>query len=135
MNKVWFSALLCVAIASACDYKPRNQGRVLYERHCQSCHMENGQGLGELIPPVAKADYVLDNKEDLACIIRRGIDGPLVVNGVEYDGQMDGNLQLNDIEINNLVHYILVDLNAQEEYFDINEVRVQLESCRLSDES
>lgn len=121
-------AMLAMAVAS-CDYKPRNQGRVLYERQCASCHMENGQGLGELIPPIAKADYVMEHKEQLACLIRNGIEGEMVVNGTSYEGAMEGNLQLTDIEISNLVHYILVDLNGQEEAYSIIEVREQLRSC------
>lgn len=97
--------------------------------------MEQGQGLGELIPPVANADYVLENKDLLACIIRNGIEGKMLVNGVEYEGEMEGNLRLSDVEINNLVHYILVDLNDQKEYFDINEVRSQLDQCKKEIES
>jgi mono/diheme cytochrome c family protein len=122
------TVLLC-----ACDYKPRNQGRVLYERNCQSCHMESGQGLGKLIPPVANADFVVDNKDELACMIRRGIQGEITVNGIVYDGVMEGNLQLSDVEINNLVHYILVDLNEQTSHFEIAEVRRQLEACAASE--
>ena len=121
---------LFVGMLGACDYAPRNQGRVLYERNCQSCHMEDGQGLGQLIPPVANADFVLEHRDELACIIRYGIEGPLEVNGVSYDGHMDGNRQLTDIEINNLVHYLLVDMNKQEDPYVITEVREQLSRCQ-----
>jgi len=113
-----------------CDYKPRNQGRVLYEKECQSCHMENGQGLGKLIPPVANSGYVVNHREDLACLIRNGIEGEIIVNGQNYSGAMDGNSQLTEIEINNLVHYILVDLNQQKDPYQISEVRAQLERCK-----
>jgi len=113
-----------------CDYKPRNQGRVLYEKECQSCHMENGQGLGKLIPPAANSDYVVNHREDLACLIRNGIEGEIIVNGQNYSGAMDGNSQLTEIEINNLVHYILVDLNQQKDPYQISEVRAQLERCK-----
>lgn len=114
----------------ACNYKPRNQGKRIYDKACASCHMENGQGLGELIPPVANADYVVEHKDDLACIIRHGISGPMLVNGITYDGEMDGNTQLTDIEINNLIHYLLVDLNGQDEHYVIGDIRKQLEACR-----
>lgn len=113
----------------ACDYKPRNQGKRLYLDECASCHMESGQGLGELIPPIANADYVVENKENLACIIRHGIAGSMMVNGKQYDGEMAGNSQLSDIEINNLIHYILVDLNGQESTYVINDIRKQLKDC------
>ncbi len=129
MSKTLGNLVLFTLLLAACDYKPRNQGKVLYERNCQSCHMESGQGLGRLLPPVANADYVLEHRAELACIIRHGISGPIQVNGVTYEGEMEGNRQLTDVEINNLVHFILVDLNKQKEHFVINEVRNQLEKC------
>ena len=92
--------------------------------------MENGQGLGKLIPPVANSDYVVNHREDLACLIRNGIEGEIIVNGQNYSGEMDGNSQLTEIEINNLVHYILVDLNQQKDPYQISEVRAQLERCK-----
>lgn len=124
-------ALGATLLLDACDYKPRNQGKKLYEQECASCHMENGQGLGELIPPVANADYVVEHADELACIIRHGIAGHMMVNGIEYDGEMEGNTQLSDIEINNLIHYLLVDLNQQEEHFVISDIRAQLKACRF----
>lgn len=122
-------ALLGVVANSACDYKPRNQGRVLYEQECASCHMENGQGLGELMPPVAKADYVIEHQDQLACIIRNGMTGKIIVNGVEYDGEMPGNSLLTDVEITNLIHYIIEVLNEKENTQTIVEVREQLSNC------
>ncbi len=129
MNHKWILFWFSVFFIASCDYKPRNQGRVLYERECASCHMEEGQGLGELMPPVANSDYILANKEKLACIIRYGMEGAITVNGVAYEGEMEGNQQLTDVEVTNLVHYLLVDLNKQEDHFTLAEVREQLEPC------
>ena len=55
-----------------------------------------------------------------------------MVNGLEYDGQMAGNRQLTEVEITNLVHYILVDLNEQEKAFTALEVKAQLENCPIN---
>lgn len=126
-NSILFAFV--VLIAFSCDYKPRNQGASLYRQHCQNCHMENGQGLGTLMPPLAGADYVLENKERLACIIRYGQEGLIQVNGETYDGVMPGNRQLNEVEINNLIHYLIEVLNEQENSFTISDVRQQLEEC------
>lgn len=92
--------------------------------------MEEGQGLGSLIPPVANADYVVANREELACIIRNGIGGELEVNGIRYEGEMEGYSRLTEIEISNLVHYLLVDMNHQERAYEISEIRAQLEACQ-----
>ncbi len=130
--KIGPSSLLFLSILAigSCDYKPRNQGRALYEKECQSCHMEQGQGLGKLFPPVAKSDYVLQHKDQLACLIRNGIAGDMLVNGQLYSGEMAGNSQLTEIEINNLVHYILVDLNDQKEAYQISDIKAQLQACK-----
>ncbi|MCO4807275.1 MAG: cytochrome c [Flavobacteriales bacterium] len=115
---------------SGCDYKPRNQGKSLYNANCLSCHMDNGEGLEALFPPLANADYVLENADQLACIIRYGVKGELTVNGVKYDGEMAGNQQLSETEVSNIVHYIMVDLNHQESHPGITEIRAQLENCK-----
>ncbi|MEZ4721134.1 MAG: cytochrome c [Flavobacteriales bacterium] len=121
--------LAIALIVASCDYKPKNQGRALYNANCQSCHMEQGQGLGQLYPPIRSSDYVLEHKTELACLIRFGIAGKLDVNGVQYDGEMNGYPRLTETEVSNLVHYILVELNAQENPYTIKEIREQLEEC------
>jgi mono/diheme cytochrome c family protein len=121
--------LLLITI-TACDYKPKNQGKSLYLKHCQSCHMENGQGLGQLFPPVSNADYVNIHSDELACIIRYGLEGEITVNGVTYNEAMSGNRQLSDIEIANLTYYILKELNDIEKPYSIAEIRLQLDRCK-----
>ncbi len=125
-----------VVCFESCNYKPKNQGRALYNEYCSSCHMENGQGLGELYPPVAKSDYVLANKEWLACLIKNGVSRPITVNGVAYNMAMSGYPQLTQNEISNLVYYILVQLNDQDDSYNLKEVKHQLDECLISqDES
>ena len=121
---------LCVSMSClGCDYKPRNQGKSLYNKHCQSCHMENGQGLGALMPPVANSDYVRDHSQELACLIRNGISGKITVNGVTYNSEMPGNRQLTEVEVNNLIHFLLVDFNNQESAYSLKEIKEQLQNC------
>lgn len=122
--------MLLPAFIFACDYKPRNHGHAVYKKHCQNCHLEDGKGLGALIPPLANADYVIDNKEKLACLIRNGMSGKITVNGVDYEGEMPSNTRLTEVEITNVVHYLLVDLNNEEEPLKIKEIKEQLTSCK-----
>ncbi|GAB5539711.1 MAG: hypothetical protein Salg2KO_18140 [Salibacteraceae bacterium] len=77
--------------------------------------MEEGQGLGELYPPVADSDYIKENSEKLACLIRHGIAGEIMVNGVAYNAEMSGYPQLTENEISNLVYFLTVEWNAQTE--------------------
>lgn len=120
---------LLALVTAACSYQPKNQGQALYNAHCQSCHMEKGQGLGKLYPPISDSDYVSENSDRLACIIRHGMTGKVVVNGITYDGEMAGNARLTEVEVSNLVQYILTGLNQRENPYTIKDIKVQLDAC------
>lgn len=121
---------LSIVALFSCDYKPKNQGKALYLQHCQSCHMEQGQGLGKLMPPIAMADFVKNNGAQLSCIIRNGLSKEITVNGQSFNGKMLGYPQLTETEISNLVYYIMVELNQMEQGYNIKEIRAQLEGCK-----
>ena len=106
------SLILCFAIyffanLMSCTDGRFKQGKVLYEFHCASCHMEDGTGLAELYPPVNGSDYLMNNREKLPYIMRYGIEGPLTVNGLEFDIPMSGIPELSAVEISNITNYIL----------------------------
>ena len=95
-----------------CFTNHRNQGARLYGQHCASCHGEQGQGLGQLIPPLAGSDYLAQHPRELACIIRWGLRGPIVVNGVAYNQQMLGvqdtatHHHLSPAQVTNLLNFL-----------------------------
>lgn len=122
-------AIVFLLVSAACDYKPVNQGARLYKQHCASCHMDDGTGLEKLFPTLAKADFVVEHSAQLPCIIRHGISMPMVVNGIDYEAPMPGNAVLTEVEIANLVGYILKEMNGTESAPSLAEVRVQLNSC------
>lgn len=68
--------------------------------------MENGQGLRGVIPPLANADYIKNNPVGIACAIRKGLEGEIVVNDTTYHQPMAAIPQLNDVEITNIINYI-----------------------------
>lgn len=90
----------------SCQGDDQSQGRWLYEKHCAPCHMEDGTGLASLYPPLANSDYLLENQEILACIIRYGLRDTIIVNGVVYDVPMDGISELKDVEVHNIINYV-----------------------------
>jgi len=83
-----------------------NQGKVMYDFHCAGCHLEDGSGLGEIYPPLTKSDYVLTHIDDFACIISKGMQGEIIVDGKTYNGEMPGNKGLTAVEINNIINYM-----------------------------
>ena len=121
---------LLVGITVHCTQSPYIQGEILYGNFCESCHMKDGSGLGAEIPPLAGADYLANNQEKIACMIRHGIAEPLVVNGITYNQAMPGVEVLSDVEITNIINYINQAWGNHLGIITLGEVRQQLEACK-----
>lgn len=81
-------------------------GRELYVHHCANCHQKDGTGLGLLIPPLKDSDYMMSDTGRTARIIRYGLKGEIMVNGMTYNQPMPGNPVLKPIEIAQIITYI-----------------------------
>jgi nitrite reductase (NO-forming) len=81
-----------------------SRGKTVYSAQCASCHMEDGNGLEGVFPTLVKSDYLTD-KNRLVKIVSTGLRGPIVVNGVNYDGEMPGN-ELTDEQVADVLNYI-----------------------------
>lgn len=116
--------------SSACSDMTFSQGQAAYKSQCANCHIEDGTGLQGLIPPLAGADYLIEHKNELACIIRKGLQKPIVVNGRTYDQQvMPANTKLTEAEITNICNYILAAWGNKGGEISLPEVKAQLEKC------
>jgi len=121
--------MMALTTLTQCFTEKQNQGQKLYAQHCQSCHMDDGSGLRGLIPPIAKADYLQTHRDELACLIRHGADGPMIVNGIEYNKEMPGAHQLGPDEITNLLNYIQTSFGNNNPRYTLTEVSKMLETC------
>lgn len=108
-------------------------GKALYQKHCASCHMEDGTGLRAIIPPLAGADYVQIHGADMACLIRYGIAEEIIVNGVPFNRPMYGQPDIKDVEIRNIINYIKNAWGNQGEEIPFAEVKAALEACEGRD--
>lgn len=104
------------------------EGKRIYEAYCSNCHMDDGSGLGTLIPPLAGADYLAANKEVLPCIISNGQEGPIIVNGTTYNRPMPA-AELSDIQLLNLINYITNNWGNDLGYTTIDEVKQWNSNC------
>ncbi|NJC25182.1 c-type cytochrome [Neolewinella antarctica] len=100
------SLLLVIFSVQNCGRTTHKQGHALYDVHCANCHMEQGEGLRQLIPPLAGSDYLRQNPSAVVHGIVHGMQGPMVVNGVMYNQPMPGNKELTEFQIVNIVNYI-----------------------------
>lgn len=103
-------------------------GKQLYERYCQNCHMQDGNGLGQLIPPLAKADYLLNDPGRAARIIKYGQKGPIEVNGRTYNQPMPANPNLTNQEIQMLLTYIGNAWGNQSDVPSTSDIQIAIEA-------
>ena len=121
---------LFIIFFSACQPNPHQEGERLYKKYCANCHMDNGEGLGALIPPLAGADYPGQNRERLPCLIKYGIKDTIVVNGKTYAEEMPGVPTLSEVQVANVLNYINNTWGNRQEPYRLNEVKALLEKCR-----
>jgi mono/diheme cytochrome c family protein len=122
------SAVMAVFL-SDCNDTPYKQGKILYQNFCASCHMEDGSGLAGNIPPLAQTDWVKENQDKMACVIRYGIEGEIKVNGRVYNNPMAGISRLSAFEVTNIINYINHAWGNTYGYAKYEDVKSQLENC------
>ncbi len=81
------------------------RGKEIYTANCMTCHMQNGEGIEGVYPPLAKSDYLMADKTRAIKQVLEGAIGAMTVNGVKYNGFMTG-FPLNDQEVSDVLNYI-----------------------------
>jgi mono/diheme cytochrome c family protein len=81
------------------------RGKEIYVAQCISCHQEQGEGIEDVFPPLAKSDYLMADKYRSIDQVMHGMSGEIIVNGKTYNGEMTG-FDLNDQEISDVLNYI-----------------------------
>lgn len=120
----------CLAIACNNGEKTYAEGAVLYKKHCENCHMEDGSGFEGLYPPLAGADMLQSMGPATACIIVNGLKGKIRVNGVEYDNEMPAIKTLSAVEVTNILNYINSAWGNKAEYIQLSTITKTLDNCK-----
>ncbi|WMI67783.1 cytochrome c [Mangrovimonas sp. YM274] len=93
------------SVQNASHQESIKKGKVVYENFCMTCHMANGEGIPRAFPPLAKADYLMNNRKESIKAIKYGLSGTIVVNGDTFKGSM-APLGLSDKEVADVMNYI-----------------------------
>lgn len=86
--------------------KSIERGKEVYATFCMNCHMEDGKGMENEYPPVAKSDYLKRPAKDLINNVLKGESGELKVNGVLYNAIMPAQDYLTDGQIADVLNYV-----------------------------
>lgn len=127
---------VCTIIYSCQNTSEMNQaqymtgGKDLYIANCQNCHGANGEGLGELAPPLTDTIFLSNNKEKLACYIKNGANEPMVINGKTYEGKMPDFTNLHDIDIAQVIVYITNSFGNKQGMYTYQQVAEDLKKCK-----
>lgn len=81
------------------------RGKDVYIAQCMSCHMEAGDGIEDVYPPLAKSDYLMADKRRSIDNVLHGLTGEIVVNGKTYNMEMTP-FPLSNEEVSDVLNYI-----------------------------
>ena len=82
------------------------EGQEIYQDFCVQCHLNSGEGVSGVFPPLKSSDYLLNNIEKSIAGIKYGLKGKIIVNDEIYNSVML-NQGLENEEIADVMNYIL----------------------------
>jgi len=82
-------------------------GQALFAGTCSTCHQPNGEGLEGVFPPLAGSSYIKADPKAVPRVMLHGLQGPVNVNGKDYNSVMPPMTQLTDDEVANIATYVL----------------------------
>jgi mono/diheme cytochrome c family protein len=99
-------------------------GKIVYMQFCLACHMENGEGVPSLYPPLIQTEYVLGDKKRLIETVINGIEGPVEVKGEKFNNIMAKLDYLRDEQIAEVLTYVRSNFGNSADAVTASEVRM-----------
>jgi mono/diheme cytochrome c family protein len=82
-------------------------GKKVFDTTCIACHQANGLGVPGQYPPLVASEWVTGSEERLVRIVLHGLNGPITVEGKEYNNVMAPlGGALKDEQIANVLSYV-----------------------------
>jgi len=140
--RIFFYCLLFLSILSCKDskqtgssYQSQNQltskkqltqkfkeGKKIYQNKCAQCHLSNGKGIPNIYPPLRNSNWLTEKRKESIRAVKYGLQGPIIVNGKEYDNVMLP-LNLSDKEVVEVLNYVMNSWgNKQDKKVTLEEV-------------
>jgi len=113
---ITLSVLLCATVIVLFSFNlvqndqfaaSKKRGENVYATNCAACHQAKGEGIVGAIPPLAKADYLMQDTKRAIRQVLHGYNGEMIVNGVKYNSAMPAQNHLKDQEIADVLNYVM----------------------------
>lgn len=82
------------------------QGKEVYNNLCATCHLPSGKGIAGSFPPLDGSNWLTEKRAESIHAVKYGLNGPIVVNGVEYNNVM-APMGLTDQEVADVLNYTM----------------------------
>jgi nitrite reductase (NO-forming) len=82
------------------------RGKKVFLSACFACHLQEGQGLPGVFPPLAGSDYLHADKERAVRTVLKGLNGPIIVNGKPYNNVMPPQ-EFTDDQVADVLTYVM----------------------------
>ncbi|MEY3688885.1 MAG: Copper-containing nitrite reductase precursor [Bacteroidota bacterium] len=99
------------------------KGEELYNQRCATCHLENGEGVQDLYPPLQSSDFLRNDKSRIINVLLQGLSGPVTVNGIPYNSVMHP-VPGTDRDLSEVLNYVYARFGNGEYTFTPEEIAV-----------
>ncbi len=82
------------------------RGEEIYKTKCIACHMDKGQGVENVFPPLAGSDYLLADKVRAVAQTLNGSHEEMIVNGKKFTQQMPFQVETKEDAVA-VINYVL----------------------------
>lgn len=112
----FFLVMTLGLVAGVCSGQDAANGAALYVTHCVACHQPEGEGAAGIAPPLAgtlsNRAALQDGLAYIARVMISGMNGPIVVQGQPYNGNMPSFAALGDMDLQAILSFVLERFNA-----------------------
>ena len=98
-------------------------GKNLYLKYCMACHQTDGSGVPGMYPPLKSSDWINGDKTKIIKQVLFGRQGPITVNGEEYNQTMPPQNYLTDEQIAAILTYLRSNLGNKASAVSADEVK------------
>jgi glucose/arabinose dehydrogenase len=107
----------------------QGKGADIYMQYCATCHQGQGGGVPGEFPPLTSSEWAMGDKGRLIRAVLHGVQGPIEIDGEQYDEVMPGHAFLEDEDLAALLTFIRNSFDNVADPVHESEVRL----VRISD--